>query len=873
MRILRSFEPMDLNPKKFNPMIKRIFTLCLGLMALSATAQEDIDLSYYLKPGYSYNPDIPTPASVLGFEIGEWHVSHDQIYMYMEKLAAASDRVNLEITGRTYENRPLMMLTISHPDNLNRLNAIKFQRSQLRDPSQSGDVDIENIPVVAYMGYSVHGNEPSGVNASLLAAYHFAAANELDEQLQNIVILIEPGINPDGINRFASWVNSNRSIHMNGDPMNRELNEAWPRGRTNHYWFDLNRDWLPVQHPESRSRIAKIQEWKPNLVLDFHEMGTNSTFFFQPGIPSRNHPLTPRKNFELTEKVAQYHAKYLDEIGSLYFSQESYDDFYYGKGSTYPDVQGQIGILFEQASSRGHLQESVNGPLSFAFTIRNQFTATLSSFEAALAMRKELNSYMRDFYLDAKKEADNDTNKAYIFGTPNDKGRTNHLADMILQHDVKVYGLKEDININGIDFKANQSYIVPLNQPQYRLIKGMFETRTDFQDSLFYDVSAWTLPMAFDMRFMAVSSRILNLANVEEVRRVPQHPMGELKGAAGAYAYAFNWGEYYAPKALYQLMEKGYNLRVSHMAFDDGAEKKFGRGTILIDKGRTNISDQDFFEDLQEVAQQTGITISAINTGYTGGVNLGSPSISILEKPEVAVLVGNGVSSSEAGEIWHLLDQRMEMPITLLPINLFSSADLQRYNVIIMPNGNYSAINQSGAESLKNWVRNGGTLIARGSALNWINQNKIGEFTFKNETEEDSTLQKRYADLANDRGAKVTGGAIFKVKLDLTHPLGYGYQDENLFTFRNSNQFLEPSDNPFANPLIYTDNPLASGYVYPFNLEQMKNTAMIRISANGKGKVIGFVDNPNFRAFWFGTNKLFLNSIFFGSTISNSSAR
>ncbi|MBD8489706.1 zinc carboxypeptidase [Echinicola sp. CAU 1574] len=854
-------------------MIKRILSFCFVLVSLTSTAQVDVDLEYYLKPGYSYNPDIPTPESVLGFQIGEWHVSHDQIYMYMKELAEASERVKLEVIGRTYEQRPLMMLTISHPDNLAKLNAIKFQRSQLRDPAESRNVAIENMPAVVYMGYSVHGNEPSGVNASLLAAYHFAAANEVEDDLKNIVIIMEPGINPDGINRFASWVNSNRSIHMNGDPMNRELNEAWPRGRTNHYWFDLNRDWLPVQHPESRSRIAKIQEWKPNLVLDFHEMGTNSTFFFQPGIPSRNHPLTPRKNFELTEKIAQYHAKYLDEIGSLYFTQENYDDFYYGKGSTYPDVQGQVGILFEQASSRGHLQESVNGPLSFAFTIRNQFTASLSSFEAAVAMRQELNNYMRDFYLDAKKDADADINKAYIFGVNEDIGRTYHLADMILQHEIKLYGLKEDITINGTNFKANKAFIVPLNQPQYRLIKGMFETRTEFQDSLFYDVSAWTLPMAFDMQFMTLNSKILNLANVEEIQKGLSKPKGKVNGAAGAYGYAFEWSEYYAPKAAYELMKKGYNVRVSHEPFEINSELKFSRGTILVDKGRTKASNQEFFEDLQAIAQETGITIQSVDTGYTRGINMGSPSIDVLEIPEVALLVDNGVSSSEAGEIWHLLDQRFEMPITLLPTENFNYADLGRYNVIIFPNGSYSDISASGVEALSNWVRDGGTVIARGRALNWLNQNKIGKFTFKTNTEEDSTLQKSYADLSNDQGAKVTGGAIFNVKLDLTHPLGYGYSHQELYTFRNSNQFMEPSENPFANPLVYTDKPLASGYVYPFNLEQMKNTAMIRVSAHGRGKVIGFVDNPNFRAFWFGTNKLFLNGIFFGQTISGSSAR
>src|SRR5690554_4345804 len=393
--------------------IGRLLGLAFTLLTVTATAQVDFD--YYLPEGYTYDPSIPTPASVLGYQVEEWHVSHDQVVMYMKALAAASDRIQIEEYGRTYEKRPLLLLTITAPSNFSRLDEIKSQRNNLRDPQAS--VSMESMPIVMYMGHSVHGNEPSGVNASLLSAYHFAAANEIADDLENMVILLDPAINPDGINRFASWVNSHKSYHMNGDPNNRELNEAWPRGRTNHYWFDLNRDWLPVQHPESRGRIEKIQEWKPNIVLDFHEMGTNSTFFFQPGVPSRNHPLTPKENFELTQKISTYHAKHLDKIGSLYYTRENYDDFYYGKGSTYPDIQGAVGILFEQASSRGHLQESQFGPLTFPFTIRNQLTTALSSFEAARDMRLDLNMYMQEFYNEAMGEANADSNSAYIFGS------------------------------------------------------------------------------------------------------------------------------------------------------------------------------------------------------------------------------------------------------------------------------------------------------------------------------------------------------------------------------------------------------------------------------------------------------------------------
>lgn len=845
------------------------FVFLLALLANLSWAQ---DLSYYLPKGYTYNPSVPTPKQVLGYEVGEWHVTHDQLVMYMKAVAAASDRVKFEETGRSYEKRPQTLLTITSPANLGKLDQIKAERAKLREPGSS--VNIQNMPVVMFMGYSVHGNEPSGANASLLAAYHFAAANEIAADLENIVLLLDPAINPDGLNRFASWVNSHKAYVMNGDPAQRELNEAWPRGRTNHYWFDLNRDWLPVQHPESRNRVKVFQSWLPNIHLDFHEMGTNSTFFFQPGVPSRVHPLTPKKNFELTEKIGTYHAKALDQIGSLYYNQENYDDFYYGKGSTYPDVQGSIGILFEQASSRGHLQESANGMLSFPFTIRNQFTANLSSYQAAKEMRVELNQWMKDFYTEIKNETTADVNKAYIFGAKEDDARSFHLADLILQHDIKVFALKEDITVNGKQFKKESSYIVPADQPQYRLIKAMFETRTTFQDSLFYDISAWTYPMAFHLDFMALNSRILNLASVTQVDKnnFAQAP-GKVIGEAGAYQYALEWTDYYAPKAAYQLLKAGFLVRVSNAEFSTAEGKTFGRGTLLIDKGESGMDNQAFFAKLREIALGSHVDIHALTTGYTGGANLGSTFMAPLKTPNVALLVDGGVDSGEAGEIWHLLDQRMKMPVTLLPLDAVSGANLSRYNVILMADGNYGRLGQAGATAIKNWVRQGNTLVAKGGALRWLAQNEIGNFTFRTVDNAEEGLQKNYADFENASGSKQTFGAIFKANLDTTHPIGYGYSEKEIYTFRNDNFFLEPSANPYANPLVYTANPLASGYLHPSNLPGVKESAVIRVAGQGRGRIIGFADNPNFRAFWFGTNKLFMNSIFFGQVIDGGTTR
>lgn len=851
-------------------MKKSLLSLLLSFFALCTHAQ--VDLSYYLPEGYTYDESIPTPKEVLGYEVGEWHVSHDQLVMYMKAVAEASDRVTFEEIGRTYEKRPQVMLTITSPSNLANLDQIKAERAKLRDSGAS--VDLAKMPVVMFMGYSVHGNEASGANAALLAAYHFAAAKEIGADLENMVLLLDPAINPDGLNRFASWVNSHKSYNMNGDPNNIEFSEAYPRGRTNHYWFDLNRDWLPVQHPESRNRVRVFQEWLPNIHLDFHEMGTNSTFFFQPGVPARMHPLTPEKNFELTEKIGTYHAKALDKIGSLYFNQESYDDYYYGKGSTYPDVQGSIGILFEQASSRGHLQESINGMLSFPFTIRNQFTANLSSFQAAKEMRQELNTFMNDFYKEIKTEVGTDPNKAYIFGNEKDDAKSYHLADLILQHNIKVFSLNEDITVNGKQFTSENSFIVPADQPQYRLIKAMFETRNTFKDSLFYDISAWTYPMAFNLDYMALNSQILNLASTEEVTKssISLAP-GKVIGEAGAYQYAMEWTDYYAPKAAYKLMAADFQVRVATGEFTTAEGKEYGRGTLLIGKGESGLDDQAFYNKLSEIASQSTVDIYGLTTGYTEGMNLGSPNMTPLEKPEIALLVEGGVDSYEAGEIWHLMDQRYEIPITLLSVDRVSSNTLGRYNVLLMPDGRYSSLGKSGASAIQSWVSQGGTLLAKGGAIQFMEQNDIGDFKFRKGAEPDSSLQKSYANYENERGARVTGGAIFNAKLDLTHPIGYGYTNADIHTFRNDNLFLEPSKNPYANPLVYTDQPLASGYLHASNLPGIQNGSVIQVSGVGRGRIVAFADNMNFRAFWFGTNKLYMNAVFFGQVIDSGTTR
>ncbi len=849
----------------------RIITLLILFIGTSTYAQ--VDLSYYLPENVSYNPSIPTPQSVIGHEVGEWHISHDRLVSYMQALDKASDRVSLEVTGYTFEARPLLLLTITSPKNHQNIETLRQQHVQLSDPSKSTDLNVSQMPLVFYLGCSIHGNEPSGANAGLVMAYHLAAAQgpEIEKYLENTIILFDPSFNPDGLQRFSTWANSHKSQLISPDGYDMEHNEAWPGGRTNHYWFDLNRDWLPGQLPESQARIAKFHQWKPNLLTDHHEQGTDATFFFMPGEPTRVHPMTPRKNQELTKKLGEFHAKALDKIGSLYFTQEGYDDFYYGKGSTYPDVQGCIGILFEQASSRGHAQESENGLLRFPFTIRNHFTTMLSSLEGANAMREELLNYQRDFYKGAVSEAAKDPVKAIVFGSNKDKARAFHLAEMAARQDIQIYPTTSTQSFNGRTYEAGASYIIPLNQPQYRLIKSMFEKRTTFEDSLFYDISSWTFPLAFNLEYDELKS----VPALGQKVSKPELPVGKVLNEKATYAYAFEPFGYYTPRAIYRLVSHGIRIKVAHEVFHNPSGKSFARGSIMIPIENQVLAPDQLAVYMREIAALDGIDVYGFDTGLDyKGVSLGSRTFDVVNKPSIVVIMDQGISPTDAGELWHLLDQRYHIPVTMMPVPVLNYASLDKYTTIIIPPGRYNGISESAKEKLKTWVQNGGTLIGLEDAVSWLGTSGLGKFEMKKDTEVKGPLKSRpYEFIDEDRGAQVTSGVIFEADVDLSNPLLYGYYNSKMPMFKSNNFYMEKSTGVYSNPITYGNNPLMSGYISKKNYEKMKNASAVGVTVLGRGRVIGFTENLAFRAFWFGTNKMLMNAIFYGPLLSSSMSR
>ncbi|MDG2444176.1 MAG: M14 family metallopeptidase [Flavobacteriaceae bacterium] len=832
-------------------MKKNLLTLLFLIFSISLFSQE-LDLNYYIPSDQNYNDKIPTPKDIIGHEVGEWHVTHDKLAEYMKALANSSDRISIENRGKTYEGRPLLLLTITSPNNHSRIDEIRERHIAATDDS---DVDVSNDPIIVYQGFSIHGNEPSGSNASLAAAYYLAASLSPDTEslLKNTVILFDPSLNPDGLQRFAYWANTNKSKNINPDPNDREYFEVWPKGRTNHYWFDMNRDWLPVQLPESRARIASFHKWLPNILTDHHEMGSNSTFFFQPGIPSRTHPLTPQLNQDLTREIGNYHAKALDKIGSQYYSEESFDDFYYGKGSTFPDINGGIGILFEQGSSRGHAQETSNGLLTFPFTIRNQYTAAMSTLEAAKEMRVKILKYQQDFYRKARNESSKA--KAIVFGDHKDAAKSYHLAEVLNRHQITLHELKSDITANGKQFKKGYSYVVPMNQKNQRLVKAMFDVRKSFKDSLFYDVSAWTFNHSFGVDY----SENISLSNAgPKIENLSIKEGFVTKNSS--VGYLMPWNEYYTPKALNAILKKGLRAKVSMKNFINGGVY-YDYGTVHIPVQNQKLNRQELFDFLNKVAVESHLKINGVTTGLNDGIDLGSNNFRNIKLPKVAMLVGNGINVSDPGEIWHLFDQRYDMHVTKLDMIYFNRIDISKYSVLIAPNSR--GLDKKSIEKLKKWVRDGGTLIGYRSAAKWLNTNKFINIEFESanfETIKDVSFEAK----SLKRGAQVIGGAIFEANIDRSHPINFGYKNDKIALFRNTTLFMKADKKSYNNPIQYSNNPLLSGYISKENSKVIKNTVPFKVQKMGMGRVIVFTDNTNFRAFWYGTNKLLMNAIFFG---------
>ena len=833
-----------------------IYYILLVLFFTNTVNSQD----YFLENNGPYDSSISSPEEFLGYEIGFEHTRHDLIVAYLNYLSNASSRANLINYGKTHEGRSLVMLTVSSESNLNNIESIRQEHLKYTVPGAQMELN-KDLPIIINLGYGVHGNEPSSAEAAMLAAYTLVASNNIKIKRfrNNSVIFIDPTINPDGRDRHSQWANQYKSINLVADSNDAEHNEAWPRGRTNHYWFDLNRDWLLGVNPESRGKLKWFHTWYPNVVTDFHEMGTNSNYFFEP--MKRNaslKPLIPDENYSVLSPIfAEYYVKSLDSIGSFYYTKESFDETYPGYGSSYPDVHGAVAILFEQASSRGHLQETNYGTMSFGFTIRNQYLSSIATVEAAVDNKNLLRDYQRRFFNSSLTEFKDERVKAYEFGDKNDQNRNKAFIDKLLLHKIKVY-------------KSKDRYVVPVNQAQSRMVKNIFETFDKYVDSVFYDASAWSVSNIYNMK----SKKLKNFNLGAEVTST-ENLVNNSSVKKSNYAYILDWDDYNSPAALNHLQK---NDIVTYSAFKPfeikvngtNSSKKFDYGSILIPVSKQTVSSDKLFDLVKTMQEKFDVPVYNSESGYSmKGIDLGSNNFRINKPVKVALLIGDGVNSYEAGEVWHLLDTRIGMPLTKIRLNQFSRTSLDKYTTLVMVSGSYSQLNKNQIEKIKNWVGKGNTLITIARGSSWAIKSELIKETLV-ESKVDSTYsRKRYVDARENIGRERIGGVILKADLDLTHPLAFGYNDTSIPVYKNNNVFINKTKDDYSSVAIYSKDFHIDGYISESNRKDyIPGSASLIVSKIGSGRVVVFADNPNFRGSWYGTNKLFLNALFLGSNIS-----
>jgi 2-hydroxy-3-keto-5-methylthiopentenyl-1-phosphate phosphatase len=539
----------------------------------------------------------------------------------------------------------------------------------------------------------------------------------------------------------------------------------------------------------------------------------------------------------------------------MYFTKEAFDKLYPGYGSSYINFYGGAGFLFEQGSSRGHVQETTTIPITFGFTIRNQFTASLATITASLAEKDDLIELRKQFYVTAKQQAANSVIKGYSFGDPNDFNRTKAFIDLLLLHRIDIYKVSNSTN-----------YFVPTAQDNYIMVKSIFENQITYKDSTFYDASTWSLIHAYGLPFTEVKSSMVLAEKVNAPLVLNNSPI-----VKSNYAYLVNNTDYNIHQFIYALQSEGVFVQTATRTFStniNGENKNFGYGSIIISVQQQKVGADELYNIISKASVAANIKVHTVATGYSNsGIDLGSNYIKTLKKPEAAMIIGTGVAASEAGEIWHLLDQRLNMPITKIDILNFSRVRLERYNTLVMVSGAYNFLDKNSIDKIKAWVQNGNTLITIKSGAEWAIKN--GFTKFKLAVDSSTTKGRLDYDRASDmEGAKALGGSIFSIDLDTTHPIGYGFSKRKVSVYKNNSTFFQNSTSAYSTIAQYTNTPLVGGYLHPNSLKMIKNSPSILVGAEGSGRVILFADEPNFRGTWYGTNKLFLNALFLGSIMA-----
>ena len=812
-----------------------------------------------------------SPEEFLPSSYGKHFTPHHLLVDYYEHVAANSEVVKVQTYGRTNQRRPLLYTIITSKENFNRLEEIR-QNNLRRTGLEEGSVTEDDIAIV-WLSFGVHGNEAGASESALATLYDLARPNNPTAQkwLENTVIIIDPSINPDGFSRYSHW---NWNIGNNlPNPLTEaaEHHEPWPGGRVNHYLFDLNRDWAWQTQIESQQRLKIYHEWMPHIHVDFHEQYHNDPYYFAPAAQPFHAYITQwQGDFQTT--IGKNNAKYFDEKGWLYYTREIFDLFYPSYGDTYPTFNGAIGMTYEQGghSMAGRAILLENGDtLQLIDRIIHHKTTALSTIEVASENARQLTDQFSEYFKNSEANPSGEY-VSFVIKAGNGNDKIDFLCDFLDSHGIQ-YGLAGKSQSVGSAFNyrlgttgnldlAADDLVINAHQPMSILTQVLFEPEPFLVDSLTYDITAWALPYAYGLDAYALKT---DLKPTKEyvAKKFEKYNLND----PSAYAYLFAWDGLEDAQFLSALQEKNVSVKVASVDF--GLENKiYPAGTLIINRGDNRKLGKSFDRIVLETANEMEATLTAVKTGFSSnGKDLGSDKMKLLKKPKVMIIGGTGTNPNAFGHLWHFFDQELKFQVTNVYIDDFRKTSLADYNVLVMTDGSYPQMDSTAMAKITDWVRRGGKLIALGSAVGKVSKHhdfKIARKKSKPNSVEDKDAPKRthYAGQERRSIANAMPGAIYKIKLDNTHPLAYGLPDY-YHTLKTSTAAYKYLDSGWNVGYVGKD-PQITGFVGFSAKKKLEETAVLGVQNLGRGKVVYMVDNPLFRGFWRQGKFIFVNAVF-----------
>ena len=872
-------------------MIRSFLLIQLFLCSFILSAQTDIYERLPLSTGTK--ADLPSPAEFLGYELGKRFTEYARSVEYFRMLAAGSERINIRQYGATYEARPLLMLTISSRENMARIDEIKANQATLvaRTRVQGKDkeaVNLDRHPVINSYSYNIHGNEASSTEAAMQVAWELATTTDapLLDALQKTVNLLFVCINPDGRDRYVYWANSVARRTGGQEPRDLEHYAPWPNGRTNHYWFDLNRDWVWGVHPESRGHTTAYQEWMPQVHTDYHEQGYDANYFTVPGTTPRN-LLLPDAYEGWADTFGRANIAEFDKKGLSYFTRDRFDFYYPSYGSSYPSVMGAIGMLTEQGGIGGH--RAIETEDGYVLTLRQRvydhYTTSIAQVKAAARNRREL----IDYSLSAWDPLNSKSNvNAYVI--ENDGSEFfGDVLKMLLLNGVEVLRTKQTVSSSATSFRdgkrSNRSFpagslIVGTEQPRHLFVNSILSRDLQIEDSVMYDMSTWSAPLAYNLEAYSVSSPLS--VDTEPVVWADKQgrvvPVGD--ASTRAYAYVIRWNQRTAPKALAKLWKMNYRVRAAHEPFtaDDGTE--FPAGSLIVLTGR-NPDKTDADVDMRKLAQGFDVDVHRLTTGrMKEGMDLASTRNFPVKQPRVALLVEPPFSVYTSGQVYFLFDWETELPVdrvrasTLMQTAIpkfgsrYGLADLNDYDVLILPEANnLSALfGQAEQGKLRDWLSAGGTIVAIGSSAEFFTKGSgfqtPQEISKPKDNDELAAASLKFDERTDFYGKKRIPGSALNATIDISHPLAFGVKPE-VYTLKFGNKALVPDANlqSVGRYLADPEDLLAAGYASQPNLDSLAGKTWAGVRRFGRGQVVYFMDNPHYRMFWRGPSRMMQNAV------------